>query len=133
MNLAAVAGPVQNRLDGMMDVNYHAPIAAAQATESLNFGHWIQASTQATNAERSGQVPYSRAKAMMDFALTNMHGLNVSISVLGLLYNKADGKIGQVSDGLNLIDLALLPLTPIMVSLFFMCFVCNALLNRYAM
>ena len=40
----------------MMDVNYRAPVAAAKACEQLGFGHWIQSSTQATNAERAGQV-----------------------------------------------------------------------------
>ena len=65
------------------------------------------------------QVPYSRAKAMADFALAHMHGLPVSIACLGLLYCKTDGLIGQTRDkeaSLNLIDLSLLPLTPIMVS-----------------
>lgn len=40
----------------MMDVNYNAPVAAASACERLGFGHWVQSSTQATNAERAGQV-----------------------------------------------------------------------------
>jgi hypothetical protein len=42
----------------------------------------------------------------------------VSIACLGLLYSKADGLIGQErKEGgkINMIDLALLPLTPIMV------------------
>ena len=56
VNLAAVAGPLPNRIDAMMDVNYKAPVAAAIACEQLGFGHWIQSSTQATNAERAGQV-----------------------------------------------------------------------------
>ena len=58
VNLAAVAGPVVGKNDAMMDVNYKAPVAAARACEQLGFGHWIQSSTQATNAERSGQVSY---------------------------------------------------------------------------
>ena len=33
-----------------------APAAAGMACAELQFGHWIQSSTQATNAERSGQV-----------------------------------------------------------------------------
>jgi hypothetical protein len=56
---------------------------------------------------------------MTDFALSHMIDLNVSIACLGLLYNKTDGLIGQSRDNnaaLNLIDLSLLPLTPIMVS-----------------
>lgn len=56
VNLAAVAGPVVGITDAMMDVNYRAPVAAAKACEQLGFGHWIQSSTQATNAERAGQV-----------------------------------------------------------------------------
>ena len=43
----------------------------------------------------------------------------MSIACLGLLYNKEDGLVGQVRSNeasLNLIDLSLLPLTPIMVS-----------------
>ncbi len=65
------------------------------------------------------QVPYARAKAMTDFALTNIKDLPVSIACLGLLYQKSDGMVGQQRDNkasLNLIDLSLLPLTPIMVS-----------------
>jgi hypothetical protein len=53
---AAIAGPVSGKKDAMMDVNYIAPIAAARACEHLRFGHWIQSSTQATYAERGGQV-----------------------------------------------------------------------------
>lgn len=56
VNLAAVAGPVPGIPDAMMDVNYKAPAAAAKACETLGFGHWVQSSTQATNAERGGQV-----------------------------------------------------------------------------
>jgi hypothetical protein len=114
-----VAGPVAGIPDAMMDVNYRAPLAAARACEILGYGHWVQSSTQATNAERSGQVPYSRAKAMADYALARSKKLPVSICCLGLIYSQEDGLIGQErkSDSLvNLIDLALLPLTPIMVS-----------------
>jgi hypothetical protein len=39
-----------------------APVAAAQAAQELKFGHWVQSSTQATRADRAGQVMYSRAK-----------------------------------------------------------------------
>jgi hypothetical protein len=53
---AAIAGPVAGKPDAMMDVNYKAPIAAARACEYLKFGHWVQSSTQATSAERAGQV-----------------------------------------------------------------------------
>mgnify|MGYP003709402185 CR=1 FL=1 len=59
MNLAAVAGPIVGIADALMDVNYRAPVAAAMACEQLGFGHWIQSSTQATNAERAGQVSCS--------------------------------------------------------------------------
>eukprot|EP01034_Spumella_vulgaris_P034970 gene34970-43122_t len=116
VNLAAVAGPVVGKPDAMMDVNYKAAIAAARACQHLGFGHWVQSSTQATNAERAGQVPYSKAKAMTDFALSRLDNLPVSIACLGLLYNRKDGMVGQDSSksGLNLIDLSLLPLTPIM-------------------
>lgn len=41
VNLAGVAGPKDGRLDALMDVNYHAPVAAAQAAEELGFGHWV--------------------------------------------------------------------------------------------
>ncbi|RYG69278.1 hypothetical protein EON64_03105 [archaeon] len=121
MNLAAVAGPVEGVPDAMMDVNYKAPAAASRAAEKLGFGHWVQSSTQATNAERAGQVPYSKGKAMLDFALTRAKDMPVTIACLGLLYSKEDGLIGQERKGtskINLIDLALLPLTPIMVSMY---------------
>mmetsp|Transcript_13649 Transcript_13649/g.20451 ORF Transcript_13649/g.20451 Transcript_13649/m.20451 type:complete len:259 (-) Transcript_13649:170-946(-) len=98
-----------------MDVNYRAPLAACKACEELEFGHWIQSSTQAINAERAGQVPYARAKAMADFAISNM-ALPVTITVLGLLYSKHDGLVGQRGSDLNLSDLCRLPLTPIMGS-----------------
>lgn len=55
---------------------------------------------------------------MLDFALSRMSSLPVSVACLGLLYSKADGIIGQERKGtsrINLIDLSLLPLTPIMV------------------
>ena len=55
----------------MMAVNYRAPIAAARACETLEFGHWVQSSTQAVKAERAGQVPYSRWKAMADYAVSS--------------------------------------------------------------
>lgn len=143
INLAALAGPIGGKLESMMDVNYKAPVAAAKACQQLGFGHWIQSSTQATNSERAGQViisfvlrwrhsdslylthinsfkvPYARAKAMTDFALAHIENLPVSITCLGLLYQKSDGMVGQQRGGkasLNLIDLSLLPLTPIMVS-----------------
>jgi hypothetical protein len=44
------------------------------------------ARTQATKAERAGQVPYSRWKAMADFSLSRLKKLPVSVCVLGLLY-----------------------------------------------
>lgn len=37
---------------------FRAPAAAGMACAELQFGHWIQSSTQATNAERSGQVSF---------------------------------------------------------------------------
>lgn len=37
-------------------LSHRAPAAAGMACSDLEFGHWIQSSTQATNAERSGQV-----------------------------------------------------------------------------
>lgn len=55
---------------------------------------------------------------MADFALAHLQDLPVSIPCLGLLYDKQDGLIGQTRGNdasLNLIDLSLLPLTPIMV------------------
>jgi nucleoside-diphosphate-sugar epimerase len=120
VNLAAVAGPVDGKLDAMMQVNYHAVAAAVKACDFLGFGHWIQSSTQATNAERGGQVPYARAKAMADYSLIRTR-VPVTVACLGLLYSKEDATIGQSRSNrgenlLNLIDLALLPLTPIMVS-----------------
>ena len=116
MNLAGVAGPDKSKpqRDVMMDVNYKAPLAAAKACEILEFGHWVQSSTQATKAERAGQVPYSRANAMIDHALSRLTNLPVTIACLGLLYCQTDGIVGQIGDKLNLVDLAMLPLTPIM-------------------
>jgi hypothetical protein len=151
VNLAAVAGPVAGKQDALMDVNYRsaapqdslclslsspffrAPAAAGMACSELQFGHWIQSSTQATNAERSGQVahtpplaclmathdlqvPYARAKAMCDYALANMNSIPVTICLLGLLYSKQNGLVGQQGSDLNLSDLCRLPLTPIMGS-----------------
>ena len=68
--LLQLAGPRSDRPDAMMAVNYRAPIAAARACEALEFGHWVQSSTQAVKAERAGQVPYSRWKAMADYAVS---------------------------------------------------------------
>lgn len=114
MNLAGLAGPVSGREDAMRCVNYLAPIAAARACENLGFGHFIQSSTQATKAERAGQVPYSRWKAMADFSLARLRELPVTVCALGMLYDKDQGIVGQRGDLLNIIDLTLLPLTPIM-------------------
>jgi len=114
INLAALAGPRQDRPDAMMAVNYRAPLAAARACEALGFGHWVQSSTQAVKAERAGQVPYSRWKAMADYSLARLEKLPVSVFTLGLLYCKAQGVVGQRGDTLNMVDLTLLPITPIM-------------------
>ena len=114
VNLAALAGPRADRPDAMMAVNYRAPLAAARACEALEFGHWIQSSTQAVKAERAGQVPYSRWKAMADYSLARLERLPVSVCTLGLLYCKRSGVVGQKGDTLNMVDLALLPITPIM-------------------
>lgn len=114
VNLAALAGPRADRPDAMMAVNYRAPLAAARACEALGFGHWIQSSTQAVKAERAGQVPYSRWKAMADYSLARLERLPVSVMTLGLLYCKNSGVVGQKGDTLNMVDLALLPITPIM-------------------
>jgi hypothetical protein len=72
VNLAGVAGP-QKRKGAMHSVNYAACVAAAGACQELGVDHFIQSSTQATNAERAGQVPYSRGKAMADFSLSQVH------------------------------------------------------------
>ena len=65
--------------------------------------------------ERASQVKYSRGKAMADFALSRLQHLPVTVACLGLLYCKTDGLVGQDGKkGLNLIDLSLLPLTPIL-------------------
>mmetsp|Transcript_44153 Transcript_44153/g.84372 ORF Transcript_44153/g.84372 Transcript_44153/m.84372 type:complete len:473 (+) Transcript_44153:222-1640(+) len=114
VNLAAIAGPVPKQPEAMRAVNYTAPMAAARACENLNFGHWIQSSTQAVKAERAGQVPYSRWKAMADFSLSRLEKLPVSVLVLGLLYCGDQRIVGQRGDTLNLVDFTLLPLTPIM-------------------
>lgn len=128
INLAALAGPIASKPDAMLDVNYHAAVSAAEACEDLGFGHFIQGSTQATAAERSGQVPYAKHKAMADYALARRLSIPVTIASLGLLYCRDDITVGQdrASPGmntarekgvkLNLIDLSLLPLTPIMGS-----------------
>ncbi len=143
INLAATAGPVDGVPEAMESTNYHAPIAAAKACKELNFGHFIQSSTQATNIERAGQVPYSRWKAMCDHALVRLsdqsysditNGIGnivfpVSIARFGLLYCRIEKMLGQGRDdkvniknrrgtyggtSINLSDLSLLPLTPIM-------------------
>lgn len=118
VNLAAVAGPQPERsVDAMKDVNYHGAVAAASACEQLQIGHFIQVSTQATNSERSGQVPYSKWKAMADYAISKMTKMPSSIILLGLVYSQADRAVGQgFNKGLNMIDLSLLPLTPILGS-----------------
>ncbi|CAL6356973.1 unnamed protein product [Bathycoccus prasinos] len=113
-NLAGLAGPVPGKPDSMMAVNYRAPVAAARACEALGFGHFVQSSTQATKAERAGQVPYSRWKSMTDYSLARLEKLPVSITSLGLLYSSKSGAVGQRGDLLNMTDLTLLPLTPIM-------------------
>ena len=113
-NLAGLAGPVPGKPDSMMAVNYRAPVAAARACEALGFGHFVQSSTQATKAERAGQVPYSRWKSMTDYSLARLEKLPVSITSLGLLYSSKSGAVGQRGDMLNMTDLTLLPLTPIM-------------------
>jgi hypothetical protein len=52
---------------------------------------------------------------MADYALSRMTRLPVTVACLGLLYCKTDGIVGQDErKGLNLIDLSLLPLTPIL-------------------
>ena len=53
---------------------------------------------------------------MADFSLSRLGNVPVSICCLGLLYCKTDGIVGQArsSGAVNLIDLALLPLTPIL-------------------
>jgi len=80
------------------------------------------------------QVPYSRAKAMTDFALSHLNSLSVSIACLGLLYSRTDGLIGQDRSDeagvLNLIDLSLLPLTPIMVRRLMHCMRCYDLMHH---
>jgi hypothetical protein len=53
---------------------------------------------------------------MADFALSRIEGLPVSIATLGLLYRRSDMLVGQSGSALNLIDLPLLPLTPILGS-----------------
>jgi hypothetical protein len=52
---------------------------------------------------------------MADSALSRLEDLPVTVASLGLLYCKYDGIVGQAGQGLNLIDIAMLPLTPIMV------------------
>lgn len=117
-----VAGTAAERTqakNALHNVNYKAPVAAAKACNALGVGHFIQSSTQAVNAERAGQVPYSRGKAMTDFALSQLAStMPVTIACLGLIYCKRDAVVGQgLNDQyLNMTDLPLLPLTPIMGS-----------------
>ena len=85
----------------MMAVNYRAPLAAARACEALGFGHWVQSSTQAVKAERAGQVPYSRWKAMADYSLARLEKLPVSVFTLGLLYCKAQVNLNPKPQLLN--------------------------------
>ena len=119
LNLAAVAGPQRGGKDAMQKVNYEAAIAAAAACEDLGVSHFIQSSTQATNSERAGQVPYSRGKAMADFHLASqIRSMPVTIACVGLLYCRESRSVGQDlgPQKLNLIDLSVLPFTPIMGS-----------------
>lgn len=133
-NLAAIAGPLRGSgdrltaesksrmtrghgedVDRMMDVNYRAVCGAARACEQLGFEHFIQSSSQAVNVERAGQVLYARGKAMADAMLLQRKGMNAtSIVRLGLLYCRESASLGQDGDKLNLVDLAKLPLTPIL-------------------
>lgn len=113
VNLAAVSGPKEGKPHAMESVNYHAAFAVSKACEQLEIGHFIQSSSQAVNAERAGQVPYSKGKSMADFAMSRLN-IPVSICVFGLLYCKTDRVVGQDGKNLNLIDLSLLPLTPIL-------------------
>jgi hypothetical protein len=55
---------------------------------------------------------------MADFHLSNITDMPVTIACVGLLYCKADISVGQGHGGnkLNMIDLSVLPLTPIMGS-----------------
>jgi len=53
---------------------------------------------------------------MADFALSAIGpDLPVTIACLGLMYCKEDGVVGQHGASLNLVDLAMLPITPILV------------------
>ena len=51
---------------------------------------------------------------MADYSLARLERLPVSVMTLGLLYCKNSGVVGQKGDTLNMVDLALLPITPIM-------------------
>lgn len=113
VNLAGHAGGNIDVEYDMSKVNYLAPLAAAKAAQALNFGHWIQSSTQAVKSERSGQILYSRWNMMIDYALGELT-LPVSIVKLGMLYSKSAGVIGQEGGALNIVDLVRLPLTPVM-------------------
>lgn len=118
MNLAAVAGPVKGRRDALHAVNYTGAVAAAAACREVGVSHFIQSSTQATNSERAGQVPYSRAKAMADANLSTIDDMPVTIACVGVLFCKETHSVGQDfgPKKLNMIDLSILPLTPIMGS-----------------
>lgn len=118
MNLAGLTTPISGDKRTMTAVNYKAVVAAVTACEELDVGHFIQSSTQATNSERAGQVPYSRGKAMADFHLSRLKKMPVTIAVMGLLYCKTSRSVGQDhrDRSLNLIDLSVLPFTPIMGS-----------------
>lgn len=136
-NLAAISGPLREKgdrmttsqnakynmekgqrgdtMDSMMNVNYHSVAGAAKACEKLGFEHFIQSSSQAVNVERAGQVLYSRGKSMADAMLLQREAIKaVSIVRLGLLYCKDNIAVGQDGSKLNLVDLAKLPLTPIL-------------------
>ena len=58
----------------------------------------------------------TRGKAMLNYALNRMDWFSVTIATLGLWYCKSDGLVGPARSGLNLIDLSLLPVTPILGS-----------------
>ena len=48
------------------------------------------------------------------YSLARLEKLPVSVFTLGLLYCKEQGVVGQSGNNLNMVDLTLLPITPIM-------------------
>ena len=106
INLAALAGPRQDRPDAMMAVNYRAPLAAARVR-----GAQLRPLDPILHAGGEGGARGSGAVQPLEshggLLLARLERLPVSVFTLGLLYCKTQGVVGQRGDKLNMVDLTL--------------------------